>query len=442
MRSIAVINQKGGCGKTTTAINLAASLAKAGQKTLLIDMDPQSHCALGLAVPEQQIEKSVADVLAGDLENMDLTDLLWQISGQLDLIPSTVALAGLELKLLSASDKDVRLARLLSRLDGDYDICVIDCPPSIGLLTFNALRAADEVIVPVETGYFSLKSAFRQASTLHVMAERAGHRVHLRILPTMYDVRTKMAREIVSDLKKHFGSRLLPPIHFNSKLKEASSFGQPITEYDSVSRGARDFEGLAKYLLENVPDGEASGVSSGIAESLVGVERVSSIGSPVVEVEVKSPSDRASELVKRAKALAKRTEALHVKIAADPEVMKIDKERAVRESPPSDPDARVRLGKKLERLYGASITEQGVLFMQPIGGALAAHVAGDFNRWSPDKTPMRKNKRLDVWEVCLPLDQGRYRYRLIIDGKWQSDPHNTYVETNPFGELNSIVEVE
>ncbi len=448
MRTIAVINQKGGCGKTTTAINLAASLADIGQKTLLVDMDPQSHCALGLAVPEQQIDFNITNALAAkDINQINATDLLWQISGNLDLIPSTVALAGLEQQLLNAPDKDLKLLHLLKKFENDYDMCIIDCPPSIGLLTFNSLRAAQEVIVPVETGYFSLKSAFRQASTLTVMAERAGHHVRLHILPTMYDVRTKMAREIVAGLKKHFGPRLIPPIHFNAKLKEATSFGQPICEYDSASRGAQDFKQLAKFIIDIPPQSETQTTAIKTDEIEADIDSASymnSVAIPVVTLDQQhspSPSDRASELVQRARALVKRTNALQAKISADPDVAELNKEQAIKAQPPTDPDARVRLQKKLDRLYGVSITSQGALFMQPVEGTQAASIAGDFNNWSPDTNPMRKNKRLDAWEVCLPLENGRYRYRLIIDGKWQSDPHNSYVETNPFGELNSIVEI-
>ena len=256
MRTIAIINQKGGCGKTTTSINLAAVLALQGHRTLLVDMDPQSHCALGLAVPEDRIERSTADLMRHGLDgSMSLDDITWQISRGLDLAPSAMALAGLEQSLASAPDRDRRLAQVLSPAQDVYDFCIIDCPPSIGLLTFNALRAADEVLIPVETGYFALQGSVRQERTIELLVRRVGHRVRFRVLPTMYDVRTKLAREILSELKKHFGDRVLPMvINFNSKLKEAASFGQPISEYDSASRGMQDFEQLASWLLANPPN--------------------------------------------------------------------------------------------------------------------------------------------------------------------------------------------
>jgi len=133
---------------------------------------------------------------------------------------------------------------------------VVDCPPSIGLLTFNALRAAGEVLIPVETGYFAMQGSIKQEATIQMLARRVNHRARFKVLATMYDVRTKLAREILAELRKRFGDKLLPVvIHFNSKLKEAASFGQPITEYDPASRGMQDFDQLANWLIANPPEG-------------------------------------------------------------------------------------------------------------------------------------------------------------------------------------------
>jgi chromosome partitioning protein len=158
MRIIAIINQKGGCGKTTTSINLAACLARLGHKTLLVDMDPQGHCGVGLAVPEEQIERTVFDSLIdpGDGKVARLNELVWQIASDFDLAPSNLKLAAFEQVFAGRIGREDRLARALDAVRGSYEWCVIDCPPSVGLLTFNALRACNEVIVPVETGYFSL----------------------------------------------------------------------------------------------------------------------------------------------------------------------------------------------------------------------------------------------------------------------------------------------
>jgi len=171
MRTIAVVNQKGGCGKTTVSINLASALAEAGQKVLLVDMDPQSHCAVGLAVPEQQIEQSIYDVLISRSRNepIKLTEILWQITEKLELAPASIDLSAFEQQMAGIPDRECCLKDALEDVNGDYDFTIIDCPPAVGLLTFNALRAATEVIVPVETGYFALHGLSKQLETLSIL---------------------------------------------------------------------------------------------------------------------------------------------------------------------------------------------------------------------------------------------------------------------------------
>ena len=433
MRTIAIINQKGGCGKTTTAINLSAVLAEQGERTLLVDMDPQSHCALGLAVPEAQIERHIGDILRAGLDgSIGFSDIVWQIARNLDLAPCTMALAGLEAELAAAPDRDRRLQQVLSLVRDKYDFCIIDCPPSIGLLTFHAVRAADEVIVHVETGYFAMHGSIKQEKTIDMLARRAGHHVRFKALATMYDVRTKLAREILAELRRQFGERLLPVVvHFNSKLKEAASFGQAITEYDPGSRGYQDFEKLVSWLKSNPPEAaavekepEAVGVGTGAQRRAM---------------------SRAAELVERARALSQRTAQLATKISSDPDV---SRERAAQPPKPepteeAQPQRTPSLSEKLAKLYGVRHTSQGLLFVQPVkNGTQNVAVAGDFNNWNPQNTPLRHDDRLNVFQACVPVPPGRYRYRLVVDGKWQQDPFNTYVESNPFGELNSVVEVE
>ena len=200
MRTITIANQKGGCGKTTVAINLSASLAREGRRVLLVDLDPQAHCALGMAVPEEQIDLSILDCLLGHIEGepVDLSRITWQIAPNLDLAPSRSNLGTLELKLSSRNGAETVLRELLKLNEDRYDFCLLDCPPHLGLLMRNGLRAADEVIIPVDTGYFSLHGLTQQLATIEQLGERDGSKPSARVLPNQYDVRTKLAREVLA----------------------------------------------------------------------------------------------------------------------------------------------------------------------------------------------------------------------------------------------------
>jgi chromosome partitioning protein len=485
VRTIAIINQKGGCGKTTVSINLAATLAARGHKTLLVDMDPQGHCALGLAVPEKQVGQSIADLLRHGMDGqIGIADIVWQISRHLDLAPASVGLAGIEQRLANAADRDRRLIQVLAPAADRYDYCIIDCPPSIGLLTFNALRAADEVIVPVETGYFAMQGSYRQEQTIEMLTAKVGHHVRFKVLPTLYDVRTKLAREILSELKKHFGDKLLPHvINFNAKLKEAASFGQPITEYDGASRGMKDFDELTAWLIANppkpmaapAPTVEASAYAAsaipGPAIAALPDQRDTPRTAPTPPADADNPAvSRAAELVERARELSARTAQLSQRLNRQTAAQDIDKPIPPRPEPassamaqPAPPAARADgaaasplqpiasavqpapqregLKEKLDRLYGIRKTHKGVLFVQPGAGKNRVSIAGDFNNWNPASTPMNRHEELGVWQACVDIPPGRYRYRLVIDGQWVKDPHNPMTETNPFGELNSVLEV-
>src|SRR3954447_26420797 len=256
MRIIAIINQKGGCGKTTTSINLAACMARLGHKTILVDIDPQGHCGVGLAVPEDQIERTIYDTLIepADGKVARMPEIVWQIASDFDLAPSNIKLAGFEQVFAGRPGREDRLTKGLDQVRNTYNWCVIDCPPSVGLLTFNALRACDEVIVPVETGFFSLHGLAKMMETLELMKDRCEKDILVRVLPTLYDTRTKLAREVLSELRGKFRDYLMQStVNFNTKLKEAASFGQPITEYDPGSRGYKDFVNLARELMGHRP---------------------------------------------------------------------------------------------------------------------------------------------------------------------------------------------
>ncbi len=259
MRTLAIINQKGGCGKTTTAINLSAVLASRGLRTLLVDLDPQSHCAAGLAIPEERIERDVSDLMAlPEHKVLDANRLLWRVGTNLDLLPSRTKLAAMEAargQLAQLPNCERRLAMALERLTKEagrhYDCCVIDCSPAIGLLTYNALTAAQEVIIPVETSYFSLQGASKQAATLRSLSRRLGTRQTARLLATIHDPTSTLARDLLGELRERFGHAVIPgTIRLDPLLKEAASYGQPILEYAPESVGAEDYSRLGDYLIE------------------------------------------------------------------------------------------------------------------------------------------------------------------------------------------------
>jgi len=247
MRTIAIANQKGGCGKTTTAINLAACLATKGRRVLLVDLDPQAHATMGLGIDVEEVDQGIHAVLLGEAR---LVDVRRTVSTGFDIAPSTVMLSSFEQRLAGQPDRENKLMRALHDLEMDYDYVVVDCPPSIGLLTFNALRACNEAIVPIETSFFSLWGVGRLLDMLDLIREELSHEVRLKALCTMYDGRARFSREIAEDVENHFKARAYRTIiHVNVKLREAASYGQSIADYDRRARGFREYLSLAEEVI-------------------------------------------------------------------------------------------------------------------------------------------------------------------------------------------------
>jgi len=427
MRTIAVVNQKGGCGKTTIAINLASALAGVGKKVLLVDMDPQSHCAVGLAVPEEQIEQSIYDVLISKSRNepIRLTEILWQISDGLELAPASIDLSAFEQQMAGITDRESCLRDVIAELGERYDYTVIDCPPAVGLLTFNALRSATDVIVPVETGYFALHGLSKQLETLSILCKRSKQKVNVKVLASMYDIRTKMAREILAELKAKFADRMFKTIvNFNTKIKEAASFGQPINEYDPASKGQRDFQSLAQEVI-----GAESGLQSReIVNSLA--EQLESISSSAADLlEATKPTSEEFPRGPQESSI-KATSASSVELGPNAQ-RQADK-----------PQGSADIDAKLSEYYGVNQIEDALVFVTLYPRAQNVNLAGDFNNWESEKTPMQRVGHSGVWQTKLKLPQGIYRYRLVVDGQWQQDPYNEITELNPFGEFNSVTEVK
>lgn len=256
MRTTAIVNQKGGSGKTTTAINIAAVYAKRGMRTLLVDMDPQSHCAVGLGVPEKMLDMTVAEALLAEHDDsFDDDALLWEVNRNLHLAPSTIRLATLEAPgggLHERPDKDRRLESLLRRLAPRFDRCFIDCPPTIGLLTFNALRAARETIIPVETGFFALRGAEKQWQTIQRLIAHINQPIACHLLATLHNPNSKISCDILAALRRDFAGQIVPVVIETSEaMREATSFGQPILEYAPNDPTCRQYEQLADWLEEH-----------------------------------------------------------------------------------------------------------------------------------------------------------------------------------------------
>jgi chromosome partitioning protein len=258
---IAIANQKGGVGKTTTAINLGASLAAAEKRTLIIDMDPQGNATSGLGVRGDSVKASLFGVL---LDRIPLASAT--VRGvhfpALDVVPTTVDLVGAEAMLVRVPKREFELHNALDPLRDVYDFVLIDCPPSMGLLTLNALVAADSVMIPLQTEYFALEGLSQFAEMLQAVRQHLNPRLRINgILPTMYDPRLKLAREVVSDAERFFGSQTLQTrIPRNVRLAEAPSFGKPAIVYDIASPGAQAYLQLAAEVITRSVDTDSSPV--------------------------------------------------------------------------------------------------------------------------------------------------------------------------------------
>ena len=248
-RIIAIANQKGGVGKTTTSINLAASIAEMGKRVLAIDLDPQGNMTSGLGVDKNEVENTVYELMLDECSiNESIQDTV--VKG-LRLIPSNVNLAGAEIELLGINDKEYILKTAVDYIRDDYDFIVIDCPPSLNMLTVNAMTTADTVLVPIQCEYYALEGLSQLIHTINLVQERLNPNLQMEgVVFTMYDVRTKLSYQVVENVKENLDTKIYETmIPRNIRLAEAPSYGIPINMYDSKSAGAESYRKLAKEIV-------------------------------------------------------------------------------------------------------------------------------------------------------------------------------------------------
>lgn len=253
---IALVNQKGGCGKTTTSVNLAACIAISRRRVLLIDIDPQANATVGLSVDPATLSRTIYNVIidepTADGRGLELAAIIRPSNiPNLDLVPSSIDLAAAELELVSRLGRENSLRKKLALVRDKYQYVVIDTPPSLGLLTLNALVACDEVIIPIQTHYYALLGMQQLLRTLKAVKEEVGHDVEIAgVVPTMYDARTSIGKEIIQGIKEYFGDKMFSTaIHFNIKLVESSMAGVPLFVHQPNSRGAQEYMSLAKEVM-------------------------------------------------------------------------------------------------------------------------------------------------------------------------------------------------
>ena len=246
---IAIANQKGGVGKTTTSVNLSACLGELGQRVLLIDIDPQGNATSGLGIDKGKIEKSIYDVLVDDIPIKDT--VIGTEVDNLKVLPATIQLAGAEIELVASMSRETKLKKAIDKIKNEYDFVIIDCPPSLGLLTINSLTAANSILVPIQCEFYALEGLSQLLKTITLIQDNLNQDLVLEgVVLTLFDSRTNLSGQVVQEVKNHFQQKVFKTIiPRNVRLSEAPSFGRPVIKYDPKSKGAEVYYNLAKEVL-------------------------------------------------------------------------------------------------------------------------------------------------------------------------------------------------
>jgi chromosome partitioning protein len=421
MKIISIANQKGGCGKTTTAINLAASLSQSGQKTLLIDLDPQSHASLGLNF---EVQESIYNVISKlTPRHMDILDIIRTVEDQFHIVPSNILVGTLEQELADEIGRELKLLEILSTVKERYDYILIDCSPSLGILTINAIRASDEVIIPAETSRFSIQGVDHLIEIITLIKTRLDHNVQYRVLVTMFDSRLRHSFEMLAKIRDQFGDVLFDTIvHTNVKLKESVVLGKTVNQYDKYCRGAKDYLALARELI-------SSGQT--MQEAPAQEEKAPAAATP-------APTS------KRTKGAAAAPQPIEADAEADAEVENPVPSQPAAESAPNEapqPEFQPLSSKMQELVKEGTKMMFTATFTLKAPEAQSVYVTGSFNDWSLEES-CRMRFEDGQWTVSVPLHPGLYKYQFIVDGRWREDPTNPRQERNSFGDINSIIEVK
>ncbi len=359
MHVIALSNQKGGCGKTTCAINIAAGLASLNKRTLLIDLDPQAHATLGVGIRSEKLEKSIYNVLTeqpGKKKNF-LEDIILPVENHLDIAPSHILLSTIEQEFTNKDESVSKLHEALRSLSFPYDFVVIDCPPSLGFLTFNALRASSMVVVPIELGSFSLMGVSKLLSMIELIRVKLQHTPKVYALPTIVDMRTNFSKFMIEEIRNAFGEYVLSAtIRQSIAVRESQAKGISLLKHNPKSKAALDYLILSQEIVNKTPP--------------VSEENLHENGKAAI------PSDRLKDFIVKAR------------------------------------------------------------------GAREVYLVGDFNDWKVSSGALLWQKEEGLWQKRLFLDRGRHRYKFVIDGEWLTDPGNALMEPNPYGGVDSVIEIE
>lgn len=368
MRVIAVANQKGGCGKTTTSISVSAALASLGQKVLLIDNDPQAHSTIGLGIDADTLTASMFDVFDHNNTTVSLNDVIHKRTENLDVAPAEVILSVVEQKISGTQRRERKLSEEITNLTHAYDFIIIDCAPSVGLLTFNALYAADEVVIPVEPSYFSLHGLRKLRETIDLVNRMKKNQrpMSVHALITRYNGQEVYGQYLARKIRALFGDDMFQTyVRYDVLLQEATEHGKSIVEFNSDSNGYVDYMSVAIELMEK--------------------RGKKGLGQPAVEEKQAEQTDSTT-------------------------------------------------------VFAQLMRGEGTVFSLYAPEAARVEIAGDFVIWIPQM--MRKDPDHEgMWQVTIPLLNGTYQYKFVVDGTWITDPAHENFAHDGLGGFNSLVHI-